>query len=91
MTMEGGSDSAGSAGVQQDAHLGLADGRIKTTRCEFKHGFDFFTRDRELLHKFFDAHPVFQILKDNGNGHARPLENPRAAHLTGNAFDGGAL
>jgi hypothetical protein len=91
MTTKGGSDATRRAGVQQDTHLRLADGRIQTSRREFEYGFDLFARDRKLLHKFFDGHAIFQILKDNGNGHARPLENPRAAYLTGNTLNGRAL
>jgi len=91
MTKKGGSDASRCAGVQQDTHLRLADGRIQTSRREFKYGPDLFTRDRKLFHKFFDGHAIFQILKDNGNGHARTLENPRAAYLIWNTLNGRAL
>jgi len=91
MTKKGGSDTSRRAGVQQDTHLRLADGRIQASRREFKYCLDLVTRDRKLLHKFFNGHAIFKILKDDGNGHARSLENPRTAYLTGNTLNGGAL
>ena len=33
-----------------------------------------------------DIRPSFQILEDGGDWHPRAFQNPRSAHLAGNAF-----
>jgi hypothetical protein len=90
VTAEGSDDSARGGVVRQDKHLRLADWRIGTAGREFEYGLDLFARDWELLTEFLNGYTVFQILEHDGNGHARSLENPRAAYSSGNGFNCGA-
>jgi hypothetical protein len=90
VTAEGSDDSARGGVVQQDKHLRSTDWRIGTAGRKFEYGLDLFARDRELLHEFLNGHAVFQIFEHDGNGHARSLENPRVARLSGNGFYCGA-
>lgn len=66
-------------------------GRVEASRCEFQHGDDLLPGHVKPLHDFVDRGPGFELLKDEGDRHARVLENPRATHLSGDAFHGWAL
>jgi len=46
---------------------------------------------RKPLQKVVNAGTRFQVLEKGFDGNAGSFENPSAAHLSGDAFDGGAL
>src|SRR5205814_8221116 len=65
---------------------------VKAAGGKLDDGFDLFAvQTFEPLHNVVNVGAGFQIFKDDGNGHARPLEHPRAAYLSRDAFHRRAL
>jgi hypothetical protein len=58
---------------------------------KLQHGGDLLAGERILFHQFFNRHAVLQVLKHDRNRRPCVFEHPCAAHLAGDAFDGGAL
>jgi hypothetical protein len=56
---------------------------------EVEYGGDLLARHVELLHDLVNAE-VFEVLDDGSHRQAGTFEHPGAAHLPGDALDGGA-
>src|SRR3974377_1048902 len=63
---------------------------LEALRHKIKHGLDLLASHVELLHHFLDAQ-IFEILDHGRNRQAGPAEDPCAADLAGDAFNGGTL
>ena len=58
---------------------------------KFKDCVHLFLRYVELFHYFLNGHTSLKIHKHSGDRHPGIFENPHTAHLSGDAFGGGAL
>src|SRR5271166_1682571 len=65
---------------------------IKAAGSKLDNGLDLFAVETvKPLHDVVDVGPGLQILEDGGYRHACALQNPRAAHLAGDALHSGTL
>jgi len=76
--------------VKENEHLAVS-GSFETASSKIQDRCDLFSRQVEPFHNVFYAGSCFEIFEDRSDRHARATEDPGTAHLSGYAFDRGAL
>jgi len=86
VTLENETKGRGRAVVKKNAHLAM-DRSLKAARSKIQDRCDLFPRQVEPLHNLFNGGSRFEILEDDGDGHARAAEDPGTTYLSRDAFD----
>jgi hypothetical protein len=74
--------------VEKNEHLAW-DGNLEAACGKIEDGCDLFTRQIEPLHDLFNSGSRFEILEDNGNGHASAAEDQAPLTLPGMLWTAG--
>src|SRR6266702_7838039 len=90
MTREEEPKRCGRSVVESNEHL-TENGSFEAASSKIQDGRDLFACQVKPFHDFFYAGAGFEILEDDGDGHTRVFENPRAAYLSRDAFHRRAL
>src|SRR5260370_3188870 len=83
-------EGRGRAMVKKNEHLAW-DGSLKAARGKIEDCCDLFPRQVEPLHDLLNGGSCFEILEDDGDGHARAAEDPSTAYFSRYAFNRVAL
>src|SRR5438045_9236837 len=76
--------------VEENEHL-TANRSFEAAGRKIQHGRDLLSCQVKPFHDFFHGGACFEILKDDGDGHAGAFEKPRAAYFSRDAFNRRAL
>jgi len=76
--------------VKKNEHLAW-DGSLEAARGKIEDCCDLFPCQVEPLHDLLNGGTCFEILEDDGGGHASAAEDPGAAYFSRDAFNRGAL
>src|SRR5438045_9752350 len=71
--------------VEENEHL-TANRSFEAAGRKIQHGRDLLSCQVKPFHDFFYRGACFEILKDDGDGHAGAFEKPRAAYFSRDAF-----